>query len=28
VVQLPLMKDVGTAIPAAEPDESCRQPDS
>ena len=28
VVQLPLMKDVGTAIPAAEPDESCCQPDS
>jgi signal transduction histidine kinase len=28
VVQLPLMGDVGTVIPAAEPDESCRQPDS
>ncbi len=25
VVQLPLMEDVGTVIPAAEPDESCRQ---
>ena len=28
VVQLPLMGDVGTAIPAAKPDESCRQPAS
>jgi signal transduction histidine kinase len=28
VVQLPLMEDVGTVIPAAEPDESCCQPDS
>jgi signal transduction histidine kinase len=28
VVQLPLMGDVGTAIPTAEPDASCRQPAS
>jgi signal transduction histidine kinase len=28
VVQLPLMGEVGAVIPAAEPDESCRQPAS
>ena len=28
VVQLPLMEDVGTVIPATDPDESCPQPDS
>jgi len=28
MVQLPLVGEIGTAIPAAEPDESCRQPGS
>ena len=28
VVQLPLMGDVGSVIPAADPDDSCRQPDA